>query len=68
MYSGRETNVLVCIVNKTQSAAVSKIVRKYPRTFAVMSQVNAVMGNFKDLNMDGRQVVHLLDKGDGKTI
>ena len=68
MYSGRETNVLVCIVNKTQAAAVSKIVRKYPRTFAVMSQVNAVMGNFKDLNMDGRQVVHMLDKGDGKTI
>ena len=68
MYSGRETNVLICIVNKTQAATVSRIVHKYPRTFAVMSQVNAVMGNFKDLNMDGSKVVHMLDKGDGKTI
>lgn len=68
MYSGRETNVIICIVNKTQAAAVSRIVRKYPRTFAIMSQVNAVMGNFKDLNTEGRQVVHILDKGDGKTM
>jgi len=68
MYSGRETNVLICIVNKTQAATVSRIVRKYPRTFAVMSQVNAVMGNFKNLNTDGSQVVHILDSGDGKTL
>ena len=68
MYSGRETNVLICIVNKTQAAAVSHIVRKYPRTFAVMSQVNAVMGNFKNLNTDGSLVVPILDSGDGKTM
>ena len=68
MYSGRETNVLICIVNKTQAASVSRIVRKYPRTFAIMSQVNAVMGNFKELNTDGKQVVHMLDHGDGKTM
>ena len=68
MYSGRETNVLICIVNKTQAATVSRIIRKYPRTFAVMGQVNAVMGNFKELNTDGSRVVHMLDKGDGKTM
>ena len=68
MYSGRETNVLICIVNKTQAAAVSKIIRKYPRTFAIMSQVNEVMGNFKHLGTDGRQVVSILDSGDGKTM
>lgn len=68
MYSGRETNVLICIVNKTQAAAVSHIVRKYPRTFAVMSQVNAVMGNFKNLNTDGSLVIPILDSGDGKTM
>ena len=68
MYSGRETNVLICIVNKTRAATVSKIIRKYPRTFAVMGQVNAVMGNFKELNTDGSRVVHMLDKGDGKTM
>ncbi len=68
MYSGRETNVLICIVNKTQVASVSRIVRKYPRTFAIMSQVNSVMGNFKELDTEGKQVVHILDKGDGKTM
>ena len=68
MYSGRETNVLICIVNKTQAAAVSKIIRKYPRTFAIMSQVNEVMGNFKHLGTDGRQVVSILDSGDGKAM
>lgn len=68
MYSGRETNVLICIVNKTQAATVSRIVRRYPRTFAIMSQVGEVMGNFKDLNTDGKQVVHILDSGDGKTM
>ena len=68
MYSGRETNVIICIVNKTQAASVSRIVRKYPRTFAIMSQVNAVMGNFKNLNTDGSRVVAILDSGDGKTL
>ena len=68
MYSGRETNLLICVVNKTQAAAVARIIRKYPRTFAVMDPVSEVMGNFKDLNTDGRQVVHVLDRGDGKTL
>ena len=68
MYSGRETNVIICIVNKTQAASVSRIVHKYPRTFAIMSQVNAVMGNFKNLNTDGSKVVAILDSGDGKTL
>ncbi|MBQ8833308.1 MAG: YitT family protein [Oscillospiraceae bacterium] len=68
MYSGRETNMLICVVNKTQAAVVARIIRKYPRTFAVMDPVSEVMGNFKDLNMDGSRVVHVLDRGDGKTI
>lgn len=68
MYSGRETNVLICIVNKTQIGVLASIVRKYPDTFAVMSQVNEVMGNFRNLNNEGREVVTILDKGDGKTV
>ena len=68
MYSGRETNLLICVVNKTQAAVVARIIRKYPRTFAVMDPVSEVMGNFKDLNMDGSRVVHVLDRGDGKTL
>ena len=68
MYSGKETNMLICVVNKTQAAAVSRIVRKYPYTFAVMDPVGEVMGNFKKLDEDGKAVVEMLDAGDGKTL
>ena len=47
---------------------MARIIRRYPRTFAVMDQVSEVMGNFKDLNMEGKKVVHVLDRGDGKTL
>ena len=68
MYSGRETNMLICVVNKTQAAIVAGIIRKYPNTFAVMDPVSEVMGNFKNLSKDGKQVVSVLDAGDGKTL
>ena len=68
MYSGRETSMLICVVNKTQATTVSRIIRKYPNTFAVMDPVSEVMGNFKSLNKDGSSVRDLLDHGDGKTL
>ena len=68
MYSGRETNLLICVVNKTQIAAVSRIVRKYPNTFAIMDPVSEVMGNFKRMDSDGREEKKLLDDGDGKAV
>lgn len=68
MYSGRETNLLICVVNKTQISTVSRIVRKYPDTFAVMDFVGEVMGNFKNLSDSGREVITVLDAGDGKTL
>lgn len=68
MYSGRETNMLVCVVNKTQVAAISRIVRKYPNTFAIMDPVSEVMGNFKRLDSDGKEEKKLLDSADGKAV
>ena len=68
MYKGQEKSVLICVVNRTQVAALSAIVRKVPNTFAVMSQVSEVMGNFRHLTPDGRYEVELLDHGDGKTL
>jgi len=68
MYSGRETNVLICVVNKTQAATVSRIVRRYPRTFAIMDPVSEVMGNFKEMDSENREVKYILDRGDGKTM
>jgi uncharacterized membrane-anchored protein YitT (DUF2179 family) len=68
MYSGRETNMLVCVVNKTQVAAITAIVRKYPNTFAIMDPVSEVMGNFKKMDSYNREVHAVLDNGDGKTM
>ena len=68
MYLGRSTNILVCVVNKTQVTTLSNILRQYPRTFAIMSQVNEVMGNFKHLTTDGKYEQPILDDGDGKAL
>lgn len=64
MYLGKEVSILICVVNKSQMAKLSAIVRSYPNTFAVMSSVNEVMGNFKKIDREGRQEKQLLDKGD----
>ena len=68
MFMGKPTNILICVVNKSQMAALSRIVRKYPYTFAVMSSVSEVMGNFKRRDSDGNLEKKLLDDGDGKAI
>ena len=68
MYSGRETNMLICVVNKTQAASVSRIVSRYPNTFAVMDPVGEVLGNFKKRDDSGKEIKAILDAGDGKTL
>ena len=68
MYLGRQTNILICIVNKTQLAALSSIIKEYPHTFAVMSNVNVVFGNFKRMDNRGNLEWEFLDKGDGQTV
>ena len=68
MYSGKETNILICVVNKTQVAALNDIVRAYPNTFCIMSGVNEVMGNFKHLTNSGEYEKEFLDQGDGKAV
>jgi len=68
MYSGRETNMLICVVNKTQAATVARIVRGYPNTFAIVDPVGEVVGNFKNLATNGKEVREILDAGDGDTL
>ena len=65
IYRGQETSVLICIVNKSQVATLSAIVRECPHTFAIMSQVSEVMGNFKRLDKSGHLEKELLDSGTG---
>lgn len=68
MYHGKETNLLICVVNRTQAAALSAIIRDHPGSFAVMSPVSEVMGNFKRLDSSGKPEVSILDQGDGTGI
>lgn len=63
MYLGKEVSILICIVNKTQMASLAVIIQEYPHTFAVMSHVNEVMGNFKKFDNKGNQEKQLLDQG-----
>lgn len=68
MYSGKEVGVLICVVNKTQVAAVANIVKKYPHTFAIVDPVSEILGNFKNLSSSGKVIHEVLDAGDGKTL
>lgn len=68
MYSGRETNILICVINKAQVSVLASIVRQYPNTFAVMSSVSEVMGNFKNVNTEGKETNNLLDTGDTSAV
>ncbi len=68
MYSGKRTNVVVCVINKSQITQLSAIVKRYPNTFAVMSNVSEVMGNFKHLTNAGKPELELLDQGDGNAV
>lgn len=67
-YSGKDTWIVMCVVNTAQTAALAGIIRKFPETFAMMSPVNQVMGNFRKLTEKGEPIHQILDEGDGKTV
>lgn len=68
IYRGEEVSVLICVVNKSQVAQVSNIIRAVPDTFAVSDIVSEVIGNFKHLDINGRQEISFLDPGEGTGI
>jgi len=68
IYQGKQTNLLICVVNPVQAATLSKIVSQQPNTFAVVSQVDQVVGNFKHLDTNGNPERQLLDTGESKKI
>jgi len=51
MYSGKETNLLICIINKHQIFELQKILKRYPGTFAYVSTVTETLGNFKKIKV-----------------
>lgn len=62
-YTGKEKSVLLCIVNPSQVAELTKIVAQYPDSFVVVSSATRIMGNFKRLDSHGKPEVELFDAG-----
>lgn len=62
-YTGHKKSILLCIVNPSQVAELTKIVSKYPDSFVIVSSANRVMGNFKRLDSHGNPEVQLYDGG-----
>lgn len=63
LYQGRETNMLVCIVNRSQMAEMTAILRTCPHSFVSMNMVGEVFGNFKRLDRHGKPEKQLIDSG-----
>lgn len=64
MYSGEKTNILMCVVNRSQVSQMCAILKGYPHTFSMMSPVDEVVGNFKKLSEHGKVIHPILDEGD----
>ena len=63
LYTGKEKDVLVCILNPSQLNELTKIVNRYPGSFVTVSQVNTVVGNFKRLDSHNKPEKELFDPG-----
>lgn len=63
LYSGKDKDVLVCIVNPAQLNELTKTVADFPGSFVTVSQVNTVVGNFKRLDSRSNPEKELLDPG-----
>ena len=63
LYTGKEKDVLVCIINPSQLNELTKIVANYPGSFVTVSQVNTVMGNFLRLDSHNMPEREIFDTG-----
>ena len=49
MYSGKETDLVICVINPHQLAKLKEIISHYPGTFTTVTTVGETVGNFKRL-------------------
>lgn len=68
LYQGKQTNVLICVVNNLQAPYLAEVLRSIPKTFATMSRVNEVIGNFPHLDSQGRPEKQMIDLGDTNVV
>ena len=47
---------MVCVVNKSQTAAMISVINDFPGSFATFGRATAVIGNFKRLDSRGKPV------------
>ena len=62
-YSGQAKSVLLCVVNPTQVAELTKLVSQHPNSFVIIGSATDVVGNFKRLDSHGKLKHHFYDKG-----
>lgn len=55
MFKGKEHTILYVIANVRQEVELERIIRKYPGSFATVSQVNAVVGRFSHVKKNGQK-------------
>ena len=52
MYSGKQTHLLICVIQKHQIVELQKIIEKYPDSFAYVSGVNDTIGNYRNIHQN----------------
>ena len=62
-FSGKEKTVLLCIINPSQAAELTKLVEQFPGSFVIMSSATKIMGNFKHLDSHGKPEAVIFDQG-----
>ena len=62
-FSGEEKAVLLCVVNSTQVAELTKMVAEYPDSFVIIGSVTRIVGNFKRLDSHGKPETVFFDQG-----
>ena len=63
LYTGKEKDVLMCVLNPSQLNELTKLVESFPGSFVTVSQVNTVVGNFKRLDSHNNPEKELFDPG-----
>ena len=63
LYTGKEKEVLVCIINPTQLNELTKVVSRYPDSFVTVSHIDTVMGKFARLDSHNNPEKDLFDNG-----
>lgn len=63
IFTGKEKTVVVCVVNPSQVTELTRLVTQFPGSFVTLSQVSAVIGNFKRLDSHGNLPVEVFDSG-----